>query len=179
MPNEKAVFMITNKVNSKRFVGISNNIDNEWFNVKRNIKSGLGIRKMKDDFRMYGEESFEFEIMIVSDNDTVLHRLESELAYEYKMWAHGYNTEGLLNYRGMSDDSLAILKLKLYKFIENVDDGKYMFNDLLAILKLCKNDLEILLREMTEDEMRYFKKQVILRNKSAGIGNYYIEVKSF
>lgn len=179
MSGKKAVFVITNKINNKHYVSISENIDIEWFNIKRNIKIGLGIRKMKDDFKYYGEDAFDFEVVLVSEDDRALHRRESELAYEYNVWAHGYNTEGLLNYRTMNDDELATQKLKLYRFIENLDDGKYMFTHLLNIMGLTKNDLEILLREITEEEMRYFKKQIFLRNKGAGLANYYIQVKTF
>lgn len=179
MSGKKAVYIITNKMNNKHYVGISENIELEWFNIKRDVKIGLGIRKMKEDFERFGEEAFNFEVSLVSDDDRALHRRESELAYEHNVWANGYNTESLLNYRTMTDDELATQKLKLYKFIENLDDGKYMFTHLLNIMGLTKNDLEILLREITEDEMRYFKKQVILKNKSAGLANYYIQVKSF
>ncbi len=176
---KKAVFMVINKSNNKKYVGISVDIDAEWFNMKRDFKSGLGIRKMKEDFEYYGENSFEFEIMLESELDSELNRRESELAYEYDVWARGYNSESLLNYRTMSDEKLAMEKLKLYKFIESIDDGKYMFKDLLQILNLDKNNLQILLREITADEMQYFKKKIILRNKEAGIGKMYIQVKSF
>ena len=179
MSAKKAVYVIRNKENDKHFVGISNNIEIEWFNIKRDIKIGLGIRKMKEDFEHYGEDAFSFEIVLESEDEKALHRRESELAYEYNVWAHGYNTEALLNYRTMTDDELATQKLKLYKFIENIDDGKYKFTHLLNIMGLTKNDLEILLREITEDEMRYFKKQVTLKNKTQGLKNYYIEIKSF
>jgi len=176
---KKAVFMITNKYNNKRYVGISNDIENEWFHIKRNVHIGLGIRKMKEDYEYYGEDGFTFEVVLETDLESALHRKESELAYQYDVWLRGYNSEALLNYRNMSDDKLAFEKLKFYKFIEKVDDGKYMFSDLLEILDLSKNDLQILLKEITDDEMRYFKKQVILRNKNVGLGNLYIQVKSF
>lgn len=179
MSGKNAVFLITNKVNKKHYVGISDNVDIEWFNIKRDIKIGRGIRKMKDDLEIYGEDAFDFHISLVSDDERALHRRESELAYEHHVWAHGYNTEALLNYRTMTDDELAIQKIRLYKFIENLDDGKYKFEHLLHILDLTKNDLEILFQEITEEEMRYFKKQVFLRNKKAGLANYYIQVKSF
>jgi len=179
MSAKKAVFLITNKNNNKHYVGISEDIAIEWFNTKRDIKIGRGIRKMKDDFELYGEDAFGFEIILVTDDKKALHRRESELAYEYNVWDHGYNTEALLNYRTMTDDELATQKLKLYKFIENLDDGKYKFTHLLNIMGLTKNDLEIIFQEITEDEMRYFKKQIFLRNKSAGIENYYIQIKSF
>ena len=178
MKGRKAVFLITNLCNNKKYVGISQDIDVEWFNIKRNLKTGLGIRKMKEDFYLYGEENFTFEVVLESEEERLLNRRQSELAYEHNVWQKGYNTLPLLNYRTMTDEELAFHKLRLYKFIEKVDDGKYMFTDLLQIMELTKNDLEILFNEVTEEEMKYFKKRVSLKNRHSGIQNYYIQIRS-
>lgn len=176
--SKKGVFIINNTINNKKFVGISLDIDNEWFKIKRDLKSGLGPKKMKDDFRTMGESCFEFNVELISDTMQALHRRESELAYEYDVWSRGYNETPLLNYRSMSEEKLAEHKLQFYKFIEQIDDGKYMILDLLRIFELSKNDLEVLLNEISEDEMQYFKKRVTLRNKNMGLLNYCMEVRS-
>jgi len=175
----KGVYVITNTVNNKKYVAVSFDMDKEWFKLKRDLKSGLGPKKMKDDYRINGEGCFEFSIVLISDNLQHLHRKESELAYEYDVWSKGYNDNQLLNYRSMSEDKLAELKLKFYKFIDKIDDGKYMIIDLLTIFELSKNDLEVLLNEITEEEMQYFKKRVTLKNKHMGLMNYCMEVRSF
>jgi len=131
---------------------------------------------MREDYDVYGEEGFTFEIMYRSDDDYILHRRESELAYKYKVWQNGYNSEPLLNYNSMPEDKLAFDKLRFYKLIDTVTDGKYMFMDLQQILDLDKNDLQILLREITPEEMQYFKKRITLRNTKSSLANIYIQV---
>lgn len=176
--SKKGVFLINNTLNNKKYVGISHDIENEWFKLKRDLKSGLGPKKMKDDYRYMGEEYFQFSIELISDVYQELNRKESEIAYKYNVWANGYNEKQLLNYRSMSEEKLADLKLRFYKFIESIDDGKYMMLDLLRIFELSKNDMEVLLNEISDEEMQYFKKRVTLKNKQMGLLNYYMEVRS-
>lgn len=176
---KKGVYVVRNTLNNKQYVSISYDIENEWFKMKRDLKSGLGPKKMKDDYRNYGESIFEFSVVLESEIIQKLHRKESEFAYANDVWGRGYNENQLLNYRSMSEDKLAELKLQFYKFIDTIDDGKYMILDLLRIFELSKNDLEVLLNEITEEEMQYFKKRVTLKNKQMGLMNYYLEVRSF
>lgn len=174
-----AVYMIVNKQNNKRYVGISEDIENEWFNIKRNLDYGIGIRKMREDYIKLGQEGFDFIIVLESEHRNLLHRKESEIAYQYDVWHKGYNSEPLLNYSRMTEDKLAFEKLRLYKLVDQVDDGKYLCMDLIDILGLTKNDLLVLLREITLDEMRFFKKQIILRNGNLDLSHMYIQIKRF
>lgn len=179
MKGTSGVFVITNTVNNKKFVGISQDIENEWFNVKRDIRSGMGIKSMKEDLELYGEDAFEFEVKYEGNEIRVLHRMESELAYEYNVWNKGYNTKPLLNYRLLPEVELAAQKLRFFKMMSQANDGKYMFMDLLEILDISKNNLEIVLREITDEEMRFFKRRVFLRNATSEVSNYYVELKTY
>ena len=174
-----AVYMIINKQNGRRYVGISDNIKNEWFNIKRDFQFGSGIRKMREDVMIHGIDEFDFVIDMESNQLNDLHRRESELAYEHESWLKGYNTEAPLSYATMSEERLALEKLRLYKLVENVDDGKYLCIDLIHILSLSKNDLLLLLKEITIEEMRFFKKQIILRNEQQDLQHMYIQIKRF
>lgn len=177
MTGTNGVYIITNIKNNKKYVGISKDIDNEWFNIKRDLRTGLGIKSMKEDMDVYGEAAFEFKVELLSDEERLLHRRESELAYEFDVWHKGYNTKPLLNYRVVSEEALATHKLRFFKIMGQANDGKYMFIDLLEILDISKNDLEIMLREITEEEMKFFKRRVHLRNATASLSNHYIEVR--
>ncbi len=176
---KSAVYMIVNKQNNKRYVGISEDVENEWFNIKRNLDYGIGIRKMREDYVKFGKESFDFIIVFESDQLNLLHRKESELAYQYDVWHKGYNSEPLLNYSRMTEERLAFEKLRLYKLVDQVKDGKYLCMDLIDILGITKNDLLVLLREITLDEMKFFKKEIILRNGNLDLAHMYIQIKSF
>lgn len=173
------VYMIVNKQNKKRYVGVSEDIENEWFNIKRDFQFGAGIRKMREDVTVYGIDGFDFQVILETDQPGLLHRKESELAYAYETWLKGYNAIAPLSYATMTEEKLAFEKLRLYKLVENIDDGKYLCMDLIQILGLSKNDLLVLLKEITIDEMRFFKKQIILRNEDQDLSHMYIQIKRF
>lgn len=178
MAENSGVFLITNAVNGKRYVGISADLDNEWFNIKRDLRSGLGIKTMKEDMDKYGEGAFSFEVILCSDQIAQLHRRESELAYRYDVWHKGYNTKPLLNYSNMSDERLSERKRQLFKLVSTIKDGKYMFVDLMEILAISKNDLEVLLKEITEEEMKESGRWIRLKNSGGSFQNYYVDIKS-
>jgi group I intron endonuclease len=58
------VFQIRNKVNDKIFVGSSINLDAIWNRIKSELKFG-GHRneKLQKDWKEFGEENFNFEIL--------------------------------------------------------------------------------------------------------------------
>lgn len=178
MGGKTGVFLITNAVNGKRYVGISHDLETEWFNIKRDIRSGMGIKTMKEDLEKHGEAAFSFEVILVSDQTAQLHRKESEVAYCYDVWHKGYNTKPLLNYSNMSEERLFERKRQLFKLVTTIKDGKYMFVDLMEILAISKNDLEVLLKEITEAEMKKFGRYIRLKNSGGSFQNFYVEVKS-
>ena len=53
-----------------------------------------------------------------------------------------------------------------------------MFIDLMEILAISKNDLEVLLKEITEAEMKEFGRYIRLKNSGGSFQHFYVEVKS-
>lgn len=176
--SSKAVFTVTNIHNNKRYVGISDDIELEWFNIKRDLNLGLGIHKMKEDFEKFGESGFKFQVVLESDHANDLNRKESEVAYEYDVWLRGYNSDPILDYRTMPEERLSLEKLNFYHFINHGKKEEYTFPELLSSMKLSKNDLQILLKEITFEEMNYFKTEIQLRKKSQRLNDLTIKIKS-
>ncbi len=58
------IYSITNKVNGKRYIGSSKNIQIRWRNHKKLLKRGAHFSKhLQASWNKYGEESFIFEVI--------------------------------------------------------------------------------------------------------------------
>lgn len=67
------IYKITNKINGKFYIGLSNNIKRRWSEHKtpKNINRATNIAKA---FRKYGIENFEFEVIEICEADKLAER---------------------------------------------------------------------------------------------------------
>lgn len=86
------VYLITNKVNNKTYVGSSKDINRRIKTHKRELAEGShNNRKLQKDYDKYGDENFEYTIL----EKDVEHELLT--AYE-KYWMYKYNS--IVMYKG-------------------------------------------------------------------------------
>jgi group I intron endonuclease len=92
------IYAIVNKVNGKRYIGKSINIEMRWSNhlsnLRRNTRSKDTNRKLYSAFKKYGESNFGFEyVEILDKDDSILSSRELYWIEELKTDKHqfGYN----------------------------------------------------------------------------------------
>lgn len=179
MKKQFGVYVITNTKNKKMYVGRSSNIEHEWAYLRKAIPGGITLKNMKEDFKYYGEKSFSFEILAKANTEKELNRILSEEAYSRNVWENGYNTEPMLNYLLIPEEKLAQDKLAFFNMVAKMQIGKYFFLDIAELLRFSTNDMLVILAEITEEEMKFFHKNIYLKNTSKDYKNYYIEVKDY
>ena len=91
------VYKITNKINGKFYIGLSNNIKRRWGEHKtpKNINKTTNIAKA---FRKYGIENFEFEVIEICEVDKLAEREMyhiEKLKPEYNMNEGGVGNIGV------------------------------------------------------------------------------------
>ena len=105
------VYQITNLINQKRYIGITNNYKRRWQeHCKKQANSLIHKAIVK-----YGEENFKFEILYNNVSEKEAEKLEKELIKEYDTLApKGYNLAKGGKHRGtkqkISDDEIAYIK---------------------------------------------------------------------
>lgn len=84
------IYAIVNKINSKRYIGKSINIESRWsnhlYNLRKDTRSKDTNRHLFGAFKKYGEESFGFEYLEIVEPDDVL------LAERELYWITKYNS---------------------------------------------------------------------------------------
>lgn len=109
------VYLITNKVNNKTYVGSSKDINRRIKTHKRELAEGShNNRKLQKDYDKYGDENFEYTIL----EKDVEH--EFLTAYE-KYWMYKYNS--IVMYRGYNDN-MPTLNHKSFKYVYEKKEGK-------------------------------------------------------
>ena len=62
------IYLLTNKINQKQYVGQTNNIDNRWNQYKRLKQNNIG-RCLYNAFIKYGINNFKFQIICICFDD--------------------------------------------------------------------------------------------------------------
>lgn len=105
------VYLITNKVNSKKYVGMSNNIRRRFAEHTCNYNIENKTTVLARSFRKYGVDNFEFQILEIVNNIEELTEREQywikELQTEYNMNEGGHGNSGY----ACSDETKDILRL--------------------------------------------------------------------
>lgn len=103
----KGIYLITNNLNGKQYVGLSNNI-NRRFSEHKSRKCKTAISKA---FRKYNVENFTFEILEIVDDIKKLPEREifwiDKLKPKYNMTAGGLGNSG----REVKSETIELLKL--------------------------------------------------------------------
>jgi len=87
------IYKITNSVNKKCYIGITtqSNPNKRWSNHKSHNRKGNGCPFLMKAFKKYGEDAFNFEVLIICFDEDVF-RFESEYIKKYNSLSpNGYN----------------------------------------------------------------------------------------
>lgn len=109
------VYVITNKINGKSYVGSSTNIGKRWINHKCKSTWKKVDSDLYKDFQIYGLENFCFSVLETCEKDelkkkealwmekleslsagynkVISYRPEEETKRRYKIWKHNYNIQ--------------------------------------------------------------------------------------
>lgn len=123
------IYLITNKVNGKRYVGqtlCKGGIDARWNGHKRELNRNKHNNKhLQGAWDKYGEDNFEFEVLheLNFSNKTILQQALNDLEKMYiKIWnlldnEYGYNiSDGGSNgnaYAGKTEEEMKIIRKKI------------------------------------------------------------------
>ena len=68
-----AVYKITNKVNSKLYIGASKALKDRWYHHKYRLKNQIHhVAELQEDWNNFGEENFDFEVIAERFNEDEL-----------------------------------------------------------------------------------------------------------
>lgn len=92
------VYLITNKINNKKYVGITNNYKKRWGNECSYPTDPANRQMIQDAIHKYGKNNFSFEILYTGLTIEEACQKEEELIAEYHTWIKdkqcwGYNVD--------------------------------------------------------------------------------------
>lgn len=90
------IYKITNKINNKTYIGQSKDIQRRWkqhINNSKNIKHSSYFNPLYVDFRKYGIENFDFEILQTFEKYNKIELDKAELSFmkKFNTLQNGYN----------------------------------------------------------------------------------------
>ena len=89
------VYSISNKVNGKRYIGVTNNIKSRWSTHRNRLLKGNHVNKyLQSDYNKYGVDNFVYEILEEISNDcSDDYVADREIYYisKYNSCDEGYN----------------------------------------------------------------------------------------
>lgn len=111
-----SVYVHTNKINGKKYVGQSSNIIERWKNGGKNYFSSTKFHRA---IQKYGWENFTHEILYENLNKEAANKIERDLIKKYDSINNGYNIqEG--GYTSLTKESLDKMSKSLIK--DTIDD---------------------------------------------------------
>jgi group I intron endonuclease len=94
MEHISGIYKIENLINHKLYIGKSNNIESRWVHHKALLNKNRHINKpLQNAWNKYGEENFDFSVIHVCNDNSVLPMLEIYYISKYNSFVnnHGYN----------------------------------------------------------------------------------------
>lgn len=86
------VYKITNKINNKNYIGITNNVQRRWANECSYPRDKGKRQVIQEAVHKYGKQNFSFEILFENLNLDEACQLEEEMAIKYNSYTpFGYN----------------------------------------------------------------------------------------
>ena len=96
----KGIYAIINKRNNKKYIGESMDISRRWEEHKKDLNLNCHNNyKLQNDWNKFGEDNFEFRVLItLSPNIDVMEKYillytESKIIKQYNTIKEGYNIE--------------------------------------------------------------------------------------
>lgn len=88
------VYKITNNINNKIYIGITNNYKKRWSNEKSNPKDPKKQQVITQAIAKYGKENFTFELLYSNLNIEMACKMEQELIEKFNsLVPNGYNVD--------------------------------------------------------------------------------------
>lgn len=89
------VYMITNTINNKQYIGQSKNIELRWlYHTKSLNKKNRKNQELYKDIKLYGEDTFLISVLVEEDDKEERLVLETEAILKHKTLSpRGYNTD--------------------------------------------------------------------------------------
>lgn len=87
------LYLITNKINGKQYVGITKDPKNRWYMHRWNSRQPWSKRSfaIANAMRKYGADNFEFQVIAMAKNLDIALNAEIELIKQYDTFNSGYN----------------------------------------------------------------------------------------
>lgn len=125
------IYCIKNKVNDKRYVGLSRNIETRWKSHKNRLNSGNHINThLQAAWNKYGESNFDFIIIELCSDDVIKDREIYYISlYKTQDNRFGYNqTAGGDGIKNLNEDCADKISLgeTLYPVVKLDFDGNYI-----------------------------------------------------
>lgn len=112
-----SVYVHTNKINGKKYVGQSSNIIERWKNGGKNYFSSTKFHRA---IQKYGWENFTHEILYENLNKEAANKIERDLIKKYDSINNGYNIqEG--GYTSLTKESLDKMRKKLMHCLSELE----------------------------------------------------------
>ena len=143
--NVSGVYLIQCNKNGKNYIGISKNIKERWkkhISCLRN-KSHHSM-KLQEDFDKFGEEHFEFHILVKTDYANAK-KLEEEYIKKFNTDKFGYNTDDLKNNINKRDNMICNQIIEYISETYKADRNIYCY-DAFKMAKYLKIQISELLR---------------------------------
>lgn len=117
LPGVAGVYRITNVVNGKCYIGISNNIKNRIASHRHFLKKGNCSKKLQRAYKKYGLDSFQVDVLDIMDGAS-RHELierEAQRIVENDSVANGYNIVQVAREAEFGEEFSAAVKAALKK----------------------------------------------------------------
>ena len=119
------IYSITNKLNNKRYIGQSIDIETRIKRHFRELRRGVHhCHHLQRAFDKYGEDNFETEILLICNENDDLNEKEKEYIEKYDSYRNGYN----LTMGGKGDSGLIVtdeFRAKMSKLVRGEKNPNY------------------------------------------------------
>lgn len=122
----QGIYEIRNKINGKRYIGRSKDIDKRWIEHMTMLENGIHHSiKLQRAWNKYGKDNFEFNILKEVKTRSMLHKNETKYINLYDSMLNGYNM--------IAPEDVNLLSKKELKELNNklLEEAYYEFNKIV------------------------------------------------
>lgn len=151
------VYVHTNKINGKKYVGQSSNIVERWRNGGKNYFSSI---KFFRAIQKYGWENFTHEILYENLNKEAANKIERDLIRKYDSINNGYNIqEG--GYTSLTQNSLDKMSKSLKQgYLDHPERRQKISEKLIGRKNSEETKTEIVEKQRQEQENKALREEI-------------------